>query len=157
MRYIKKFEKLDNNLIDYVRANNIKAIEELINDGVNLNETDHKGDTPLNWAASYGLAHIIKLLIDGGADVNKQNNNGKTALIFATTFYNKNYNSNLGSYMHLFKVLIDGGSNWNIKDKNGKDFFDYLLNDNARKVIIELYPDKYEEYLIKKDAKKYNL
>ena len=86
-------------------------------------------------------------MIDAGADVNIQNNYGSTALIL----------SSLGSrYLKTVQLLIEAGADWNIKNKHDKDFLDYLC-DEYIKIIIKYYPEKYKEYLIKKNAEKYNL
>ena len=42
------------------------------------------GDTPLIWASSEGHEKIVKFLIDDNANVNIQNDEGKTALTIAT-------------------------------------------------------------------------
>ena len=150
MKYILKFETYNyDNLIFYVKTNNIKHIKELIENGVNLNEQDIAGNTALHWAACNSFVEIIKLLVDAGIagiDVNIRNNNGKTALIFAASF----------AHINAVNSLIDGDADWNIKDKFGKDFL-YYLHISNREFIINLYPEKYKEYLIKKDMEKYNL
>ena len=45
MKYLKKFETNNRNILFfYVRTNNIEAIKELIDNGVNLNDRDSNGD-----------------------------------------------------------------------------------------------------------------
>ena len=53
---------------------------------------------------------MIKYLIEHGADINKENNNGGTPLMFASKNENKT----------LIKYLVDHGANVNIKLDNGK-------------------------------------
>lgn len=49
--------------------------------GTNINEKDpFGGSSPLISAALFGKTDIAKILIDGGADINFQNNEGSTAL-----------------------------------------------------------------------------
>ena len=57
------------------------------------------------------------------------------------------------SYLQL---LIDNGADWFIKDNRGDFFIDYL-SDELLVMISKDYPDKYSEYLIKKESEKYNL
>ncbi len=38
------------------------------------------------WASRYNKIEIVKLLLENGADVNKSNNNGWTALMFANQY-----------------------------------------------------------------------
>jgi ankyrin repeat protein len=55
-------------LIDYVKLGNITKIQELIDQGVDLNVQDEYGYTALIWAASYSNPDMVKLLLDAGAD-----------------------------------------------------------------------------------------
>jgi ankyrin repeat protein len=45
-----------------------------------VNTSDADGRTALHWAASSGALDIVRLLIDKGAEVNKQDASGWTAL-----------------------------------------------------------------------------
>ena len=146
MKYLMKFEKLTNDLIYFVRNYNMEGVRRLVNVGVDLNEQDHDGNTPLTWAASNSYIQIIKLLVDAGADLNIRNNKGQTPLIIAAAY----------ASIEAIVLLIDGGADWNIIDNDGKDFLDYFKGGN-KTIVMNSYPDKYKEYLIKKDAGKYNL
>jgi len=53
-----------------------------------VNATD--GKTALMFAAERGYDEIVKLLINQGADINKQDKNGKTALLLACEKNNAN-------------------------------------------------------------------
>ena len=179
MKYIKTFES--KNIVDYIENDNIEKVKKIIHSGFNLNLQYDLGDTALIIASYHNRIEIAKLLINAGADVNIQNidgdtalteassqmhieivkllinagayldiknNNDITALIYATKAYGNNF--------EMCKLLIDAGADWNIKDAYNKDFLDWL-RDKDKKRIIELYPDKYDEYLMKKNAEKYNL
>lgn len=65
-------------LIDYVKLGNITKVQELIDQGVDLNIQDEYGYTSLIWAASYSKPDMVKLLLDAGAnkditDIDKHN------------------------------------------------------------------------------------
>jgi ankyrin repeat protein len=60
-----------------------KFVQELINQGVNLNAVDPKGNTALHRAASEGRIDIVKLLLKNGSDINAINRDNETALYFA--------------------------------------------------------------------------
>ena len=185
MKYIKKFEnKKVEDIFDAVMHHDIELVKKLINNGVDLNIKDNDGYTPLmrSMFVIEDSEKIIKLLIDAGANVNiTDDNNGNTALIlwiksdWKNTSTNKikllinagadvNIKNNYGNTALILassrnqienvKLLIEAGADWNLKNDEDSDFLDYLSNNN---VIIELYPDQYKEYLIKKDAEKYNL
>ena len=70
---------------------------------------------------------LVKKLIKNGADLNVKNSAGHTPLCLSI-FY----------------------------DNRGYTFFDHLQYKDREK-FKKLFPEKYKEYLIKKDAEKYNL
>jgi len=60
-----------------------EIMQVLIDDGLNVNEYDPFGWTPLQYAAENGHADMMNLLIDKGADLNARNLVGQTALVIA--------------------------------------------------------------------------
>ena len=78
----------------------MEGVRRLVNVGVDLNEQDHDGNTPLTWAASNSYIQIIKLLVDAGADLNIRNNKGQTPLIIAAAY----------ASIEAIVLLIDGGT-----------------------------------------------
>ncbi len=70
-----------------VVAGNAEALKQHIAAGTNINEKDpYGGSSPLISAALFGKTEMAKILIDAGADLNFQNNEGSTALITAAFF-----------------------------------------------------------------------
>ena len=63
-----------------VLQNNVAAVLFLLDLGVDINEQDHNGNTPLLHAAKLGLAEIVTLLITRNADVEILNAYGKNAI-----------------------------------------------------------------------------
>ena len=67
------------------------TVKLLLNEGVNVNAVNNKGETPLHKAvthwlnAPHHLADILKILLDGGAHHDFVNNRGKTAMDMAET------------------------------------------------------------------------
>ncbi|HBH49268.1 MAG TPA: ankyrin repeat domain-containing protein [Bacteroidales bacterium] len=59
---------------------NIKAVQQHINAGTDLNQKDAYGSTPLNIAATFGRAEIAQVLIKGGANLSETSADGSTAL-----------------------------------------------------------------------------
>lgn len=59
-----------------------------------------KRDQALLWAAKNGYAWLVRVLIKAGADVNVQDQNGRTPLYFAAYFGHKN----------SFKILVNEGA-----------------------------------------------
>ncbi len=58
-------------------------IEELLDQGVDVDAVDGKGRTALMWAASWGRHDIVRLLLERGAQADIRDGYGETALIKA--------------------------------------------------------------------------
>jgi len=59
----------------------LSRLEQLIQDGANVNERDtDRGNTPIHWACAGGHLDAIEMLLEYGADVNAQNKHGRTPL-----------------------------------------------------------------------------
>jgi ankyrin repeat protein len=59
-------------------ANNI--LDDLLNEGIDVNTKDKDGMTALMWATHYCNLNTVGFLLDKGADVNVRNESGYTAL-----------------------------------------------------------------------------
>ena len=161
MKYIKTFEKLrlvtqkdlNENLLNYSKSKkSLQLIRDLIERGANVNCRDGRKRTPLIIASSVGFYSGIRLLIENGANVNAVDDDGNTALIFIGSKYN------IGPAMKsTIDLFIQNGVDLNHTNERGIDAFHSLTNSNLEKYIQEKYPDLYDEYLMKKDANKYNL
>jgi hypothetical protein len=55
-------------LIETIKSGNAASVKELIESGVQLDQQDKQGWTPLNWAAGSGQLEIVDLLLQHGAD-----------------------------------------------------------------------------------------
>lgn len=70
-----------------VVSGNLEVVKQHIAAGSNINEKDpYGGSSPLISASLFGKPEIAKILIDAGADINIQNNDGSTALHTAAFF-----------------------------------------------------------------------
>jgi uncharacterized protein len=93
-----------------VVTGNKEALQQHIKAGTNLNERDpFGGSSPLISAAVFGKTEEAKILIDAGADLNFQNNDGSTALHSAAFFCRP----------EIVQMLLDKGANKNITNKFG--------------------------------------
>jgi len=97
---------------------NLEALKQHIAAGSNLNEKDpFGGSSPLISAAVFGKTEAAKLLIEAGADLNFQNNDGSTPLITAAYFCRP----------EIVKMLLDKKVDKTIKNKYGATAYETVV------------------------------
>jgi len=147
MKYLKTYEReSDLALIAYAKMNDFDRVIKLIKSGVNINIRDDDGNTALIWAAFRKSCGILKELIAAGADLDAKDKYGNTALIYAA----------FTSSTNILVELIEAGADWNITNNEEDDFLSQLNRIN-RIGVINQFPEEYKNYLMKKDAEKYNI
>lgn len=136
----------------------LNQMREAISKGANVNCYDSTGETSLIKATKHIFYKGVKLLMENGANPNISNINNETPLWLISRFPIYTYNK----YEKTFEKMIDLFMNYpNIDlNRNGinqieNDIFKY--NKKMESYIQENFPDKYEGYEIKKDAKNFNL
>eukprot|EP01125_Pyxidicula_operculata_P022305 TRINITY_DN904_c0_g1_i1.p1 TRINITY_DN904_c0_g1~~TRINITY_DN904_c0_g1_i1.p1 ORF type:complete len:114 (+),score=29.66 TRINITY_DN904_c0_g1_i1:91-432(+) len=67
-------------LHDAAAKGNLEKIQELISEGVSINEVDSASNTALHWASGAGRLNVVEWLINQEASLNAQNLLGDTAL-----------------------------------------------------------------------------
>ena len=140
-------QNINDELLDGIRFNNDIKILDLLDQGADIDYKNENEWSALMVAILYDRKEIAKKLIELGADINTTQSDGKTPLIICCEL----------NRFDMIQTLIENGADWNIKDDEDMDFLDHI-SDEYRKYVIEDYPDKYENYLIRKEAKdKYNL
>jgi hypothetical protein len=111
-------KKPDVDIHTAVVTDNVEAVRQHIAAGTNLNEKDpFGGSSPLISASVFGKPEIAKILIDAGADVNFQNNDGSTALHTAAFF----------CHPDIVKMLLDKGADKTIKNKYGATAYESVV------------------------------
>lgn len=73
----------DLELIEAVKAGDYETAEKLIEKGVDINQQDQQGWTPLNFAAGKGSMSLVKLLVEKGADVFRAGRDMRTPYMIA--------------------------------------------------------------------------
>lgn len=98
-----------------ILTDNLAAVKQHISVGSDLNEKDpFGGSSPLITAALFDKREAAKLLLDAGADINFQNNDGSTALITASFF----------GRPEIVQMLLAKGADKTIKNKYGTTALD---------------------------------
>ncbi len=92
-------------LMEAVDDGNLRLVKYFLDQGVDVNQTNHRGFTPLMLAASEDHPEIAQVLINAGANVNFINDNGWTAMIEAAD------EGSLATAM----VLFEAGADVNLK------------------------------------------
>jgi ankyrin repeat protein len=97
-------------LIEAVKANDAKAVKELLENGAEINEKDGLGHTALMWTATLGLTAMARLLLEEGAAVDEKGGMaGFTMLMQAASFERE----------EMVRMAVEFGANINEKTKFG--------------------------------------
>lgn len=103
---------------------NYLIMQTLIKNGANVNAVNNKGERPIH-IASDEFNTVLKDLLDAGADVDAQDNNGNTALIFEC----KNSDEKNA------RLLLRRGANFKIKNNNGETAADIAAKNGLADVL----------------------
>ena len=167
MKYIKRYEKLYSidDLIENIQ--NLNMVKKILSSGIDPNSYGKTYYPVIHLAAYYDNIEVFDILLKYGAKIDGINtSNGNTTLIDFSFYSSLNKLYDIDMLCHI----IDKGADWSIVNFDGKDFMDalyynnsihpklqYSEKDNIINDIIKKYPEKYKEYLIKKDSNKYNI
>ena len=116
----------------------IKAIEILLDYGVDINEIDEDGLSAIDMAIKFNREDVVKLCINRGVDINKTTRkSGITPLLLASCFNN----------ISIVKLLLQNGADINSCDNSGMSAKDYAKKLRQKRML---------EFLDKRGAK-YNI
>lgn len=109
-----------------VIQNEKSMVDFLIQNHVDLNQTDQSKRTPMHYAALYKFIDIAKILINAGASLDIEDEPGNTPLAYAVS-------NRKEGYLEMTKLLIHHGANADLKTKDGQsllEFYGISLKDN---------------------------
>jgi ankyrin repeat protein len=100
----------DRRLVEAVKQQDVKAVQKLLRQGVDVNTPEGDGATALHWAAHWDDRGTADLLVRAGANVNAANDYGVTPLGLACT----------SGSLPLVERLLTAGANPNAVQSNGE-------------------------------------
>lgn len=96
-------------LCELARSGDVVSMRKSLNNGVDPNEQDSRGWSPLMWAAAENKIDAVKLLIAHGSNPNLINYLGRTALMYAARY----------GYIQIVRLLLEAGANPNSTNELG--------------------------------------
>jgi len=132
----------------FLENDNITIIKLLLENGANVNLIGSDDFSVLGLISSVDnplTTQVIQLLLDFGANINIQREMATSLVISA--YYR---------IMRNVYILIDNGADWFVIDDENKLFIDHL-SDSEKGMIKKKYPEKYEEYIKKKNIRKFKI
>ena len=136
-------------LIYAVESDEIETIKFIDKVGVDLNLIINiYGDiTALMLAAKLHKPELVKVLLNLGVEVDKNNSSGQTALMYAVRFKRIEYLQLIKSFttaqvdkflapqIQVINYLCGYGANLNTRDNEGKDAMDYAIKFSPPKIV----------------------
>jgi ankyrin repeat protein len=117
----------DSEIHEAIKDENTSLFIEMMAAGIDVDEKDAKGNTPLMKASAMGKIKFVKFLIDMGANVDKRNNTGQCALHSAAK----------EGYNDIIEILLDNGAFVNLPDLDGYTPLMYAII-SEKKNTVEL-------------------
>lgn len=112
-----------------------KEIIEILIKYIDVNEKSGYGGTALSMAITHRYADIVKFLIENGADVNLQNNEGNTALMSVADLPNHAHETQVDLTLEIINILIHYGAKIEMQDANGQTALDKSIKAGHPKII----------------------
>ncbi|CAF3546281.1 unnamed protein product [Rotaria sordida] len=114
-------------IIEYIRSRDFQAFVNYIEENnIDINYTDHVGQTMLNWVSAFGTREMVEYLCRRGADVNRGQRS--SSLHYAACFGRPS----------IVRILIKYGANIDLRDEDGRTALDKARerqDDNHQEVI----------------------
>jgi DNA-directed RNA polymerase subunit F len=101
--------------------NNLVKVQQLVENGADVNAQDNDGKTALHYASSIvDNLEVVKYLVEKKADLNVQDNRGRTPLHYA---------SEVKDNLDVVKCLVENEADFNIRDNDSRTALIYINKD----------------------------
>ncbi|WP_340199860.1 ankyrin repeat domain-containing protein [Ascidiimonas sp. W6] len=119
---------------------NLEIVQELLQNGANVDATNNDGLTPLQVAVDTAPLEVIQALHTSGANINAVNDEDQTALHFAIAGHD--YGGTNEFRPPVIEFLINNGANVDAADDTGMTPFQLLLNHQDHPQLIQDFIDR---------------
>ena len=126
----KQEERDKEEFFQFMRENNIKAIKKLLKKGFDVNQFID-GTTPIHYTLLIGKFDIVKVLLEAGANVNLEDNEGETPI----------YTAAWSEHLETVKLLIESGANVNHENNKGETVLSQIVFYNNLTKTVKLLID----------------
>lgn len=116
-------------LVHAATRGDLAQVEDLLDEGANVNAIGQSGRTALSFAAGRCRDDVVAKLINRGANVNAKDNHGRTPLMWASM---QNHCSN------AVNILLANGANAFEKDNGGRTAIDYASSNGWDDIVERL-------------------
>ncbi|CAF3339147.1 unnamed protein product [Rotaria socialis] len=116
-------------IIEYIRSRDVQAFISYIEENnIDINYTDHVGQTMLNWVAAFGTREMVEYLCRRGADVNRGQRS--SSLHYAACFGRPS----------IARLLLKYGANVELRDEDGRTALDKARErqDESHQEVIDI-------------------
>ncbi len=127
---------IDINFVRAVAKNDLASVKKYLADGANVN-VELFNQTALSFATSHPYSELMEFLIKNGADINLQDEDGNTALMYAMQ----------ANRLTNAQFLIHNGAKVNLQNKDGKMAFDFVCENSSLKLMELLINAFSSEYI----------
>ena len=115
---------------NHAQAGNIQGIKNELAKGISINSRNHKGETPLHFAASSKQLDTIKYLVENGADVNAMTEYAKATPLLDSIIAND---------IEAIKYLVESGSRLDLLRASGGPPHDLVESISLKKYLLAAY------------------
>lgn len=132
---LKRYEELQVLALDFARVGKTQDLKAMLEAGMSVNLTDHKGNTLLMLASYNGNFETTKMLLGYKAEVDRKNDKGQTPLAGVC----------FKGYFDIVKILVEAGANINENSGMGTTAITFASMFGHTKIV---------EYLNKQNKKR---